>query len=304
MDDIATLLKQTRPDHAPDLDIERLQRRGGRRRNVIRLGGAVGAIAAIAFVVALVGLPSTSVSISPAGPGGGQPPNVAWQDMKVDQALDALVSVNQSASAEPAPTDGRTVVRRTVGVQDRTPDAPLLLHEVHIGPARRTIYRIPIKRVDVPPTAPELRAFAAAAMHDVNPDRLVEDAEPMGTYQSDTDATVLADSLQGAQREAEAGDPHAFTLAADALRLHPQPADRAMALTAIAELDEVEYRGHVRNILGQQGVGIAAQDQATGLWHALIFDTDTGRLIGEMTEDPQDGTIIQYTATSRHTSTR
>ncbi len=82
---------------------------------------------------------------------------------------------------------------------------------------------------------------------------------------------------------------HAFVRAADALRVGLQPNDRIRALQTIDRLDPelVEYRGSVKDLLGREGIGIAGRDgdgwHATN-WNVLIFDPETGDLLGEYTE--------------------
>lgn len=303
------LLEEAAAAPAARIDVDELWRRGRRRRVRARVG-VVGVVA----VVGLLGLtavvpdllpPRQAVGFAPPDPGPplASPPSAAtpgpepsWEQLTLDEAVAALVAVNQTAPT-PSPSHDRVV--HTVGAYlDTTIDSGgtsselrVELRELRVAPDGSGSIGSAAIAPPLPPgtSADELRALVEQADLDRLP------LQTQTTAPGELDVVEATDLLAEAEREA--ADPtlptegeserppraHAFTTVADALReTAPGPDLRVRALTVLGRLEPyVEYRGPVRDLLGREGVGIAGLDPANGTRHTLIFSPETGEVLGE-----------------------
>lgn len=316
------------------IDVDRLWQRGRRRRRAVQVaaGGGVAAVALLA-ALALSTLPSdqpgvilvpgpesetaTAVPLPAPSPTETQAPTPAptlaesaeWADLTLAEALDRLVTVNESALA--GPTDGVRVTR-SLGAYASTDGGTgvtvlnLTARELRLNPdGSGTIWGAPIAEGLDPGTTPErLRAIAAATDLDAlvleretdltdgvipseaGPNQTVED---MLALAEEFAATVLPSPLPQERETERPPQASAANAVADALRESvPSPQQRIRALRVLAGLDSsiVQYGGVVRDLLGREGIAIVLLDPPqAGRRNMLIFSPGTGEQLGSIGED-------------------
>lgn len=85
--------------------------------------------------------------------------------------------------------------------------------------------------------------------------------------------------------------PAAFLDLHNVLPILHQPTDRIRALELIRSMDTkwLEFRPHEQDLLGRPGVGIVGIDPVDDARHVIVFDPDTGNVLGTIDETPQNG---------------
>jgi hypothetical protein len=98
-----------------------------------------------------------------------------------------------------------------------------------------------------------------------------------------TDPDLLWDALaKRARRHSRGEAQQMYTLVGDYLRENfAAPELRAALYEVAARIGGIELLGTVRDGLGRSGTGIALDDPSDGTRRVLIFDLDTGALLGE-----------------------
>lgn len=236
------------------------------------------------------------------------------------EAIDHLIDANHSAPPRPEPSGDEILVERTYAIWGEstvqgdgnwTTQLAATWYEQRIhADGTVEVIRAPLGVIEPSGDLAAMRAQAAPYFEAGPPE-----AEPF----DESDFAIkdaIAAALDEAERESHgSAEPqpgtterpdqaHAFMQAADVLRMGLQPQDRIRALEIIARLDAslVEYRGVARDLLGREGIAIAGRDVNGGEavdWNVLIFDPQTGDLLGEYDELVAPGaapTITGYTA--------
>lgn len=316
MPDVREQIRNSRPDpevlEIPDLDA--FMRRAQRRRTATRTVGTIAALVVVAAGVAAVqaARPNTTVyldagtggSAAPSDEGAPTPRSGSADATSLDAAIDRLVAANRQAPPRPVPGDpGEVLIQRTYAIwgsasvrgDETTHALEVVWYENrtdHLGDTE--IVREGLGEVEPTGDLAALRRQAAPLI-----DRGLPEA--VETMEGSSSGVHAEQALQEAELDAQgSSEPapgsterpdqaHAFMRAADALRVGLQPQDRIRALGVIRELDPslVEYRGAVKDLLGREGIGIAGRDGdgwGAPRWDVLIFDPETGDLMGEYSE--------------------
>lgn len=320
--------------------LERMADRHRRRGLLVRSGGfAAVAAAVVALVVVVAMLPRpTDPVIEPAGGGDDRPgagadgehepsPDGDSDHPRVQQVIERLIAANEAAPDRPVPGDGQVLVDRTYAIWASTAvkangasanhELGLQVHDTVHRPGDRD----PIsKRAQVATRTPtsdvdELRDWAARQLTEVDVEErtAADQGFEMADWdleaflqQAEAESQGTAEPASGATERPE--QAHAFIAAADALREGLEPADRIRALQAIARIDDrfTDYRGEIADLLGRPGIAIGGYDPSSDTYNVLIFDPDTGDLLGEYghAADPATTPLPISTLTARETFTR
>lgn len=328
MPDVRDRIRHSRP--APDmltpLDHADLGRRA-RRRDLVTRGAASVGVAAVLVggVIGAAALRTPSVTINPGDVAAssdeatpaGDTSDTEPQQPSVANAVDALIDANETAPPHPVPTDSQVLVERTYALwgaaaQDDDGTWTTRLEATWYERRIDANHNVEIIRGELGTIQPsgdlaELRAqaqpyFEAGPSETPTLDGGESDGQAESALQeAERDSHGSAEPRPGATERPD--QAHAFIRAADALRLGLQPQDRIRALQAIGRIDPslVAHRGTQPDLLGRDGIAIAGRDPANGAetWKVLIFDPETGDLLGEYDEHINpDGTrtISSYTA--------
>lgn len=323
MHDVRERIRDSRPEcgRLRPLDIDELVQRGRRRTVAARSVAAVG-IAGLLLggVVVLDAIrPPAIVEVEPAeeAPTADPEPEAGVDDL--DSAIEALIDANRSAQPRATPGEGQLLVERTSAIwMSGTVSGDHYSYELEVtryetrtdADGTTRIVRTALGTVEPTDSLAELRAAAGRYFEDPpeGTEERYEGGDPQ-EYAEDALAEAERDSRGSAEpipgRTERPDQAHAFIRAADALRVGLQPEDRIRALEAIGHIDPslVEYRGEVPDLLGREGIAIAGRDGdgwGAPQWHVLIFDPETGDLLGEYQEFLGDGDeappITSYTA--------
>lgn len=305
MPDVRDHIRHSRPEAeaVTPLDLDRLGRRA-QRQAATRRGAAILTVA----VVVVGGAVAVDAFVGPGGvrigPGdvagtteGREAPDSDAADRHptpprtVDEAITRLIQANGRATPRPTPAEGEILVERTYAIWS----GQATWYERRVDHQDRTeVVRVPLASVASSADLAALREEALRAFEAGLPE--TEAVEYRGSPatgaitaldEAETDSHGSAEPEPGATERSE--QAHAYMRAADALRQGLQPVDRIRAMEAIGRLDAsiVEYRGTQRDLLGREGIAIAGRDRgvAGGVqWNVLIFDPQTGDLLGEYTE--------------------
>lgn len=342
MTDVEQQLRKTLDHYAQhtEVSVDALERMADRRRRrglLVRAGGFAAVAAAVIALVVAVGMlprPADPV-IEPAG-GGDDRPAAGEQELspdgdsdhaRVQLAIERLIAANETAPDRPVPGDGQVLVDRTYAIwasMTVTVDGDTADHELGLqvhDTVHRPGDRDPIsKRAQIATRGPasdidELRDWATRQLAEVDVDELTaaDQGFEMGGWdleaflqQAETESKGTAEPAPGATERPE--QAHAFIAAADALREGLEPADRIRALQAIARIDDrfTDYRGEIADLLGRPGIAIGGYDPSNDTYNVLIFDPETGDLLGEYghAADPATTPLPISTLTARETFTR
>lgn len=323
------------------LDIERIARRARRRDIAGRAMVAVVAVVALAGGIATLGavLPDRGVYVGPGesgaegeGPATGTPaedgeagdtgegPEAAPEPADLEAAIEQLIGANRQAEPRPVADEaGEVLVERTYAIwSSTTVSGGGATHELEVtwyelrtdAEGRSEVVHKRLATLEPTDDLAELREAAqphfAAGPPEVR-------GEPMAFEEGQDSRSFVDPALDQAERDSHgSAEPvpgkterpqqaQAFIGAADVLRVGLQPEDRIRALEVIGRLDPslVEYRETVVDVLGREGIGIAGWDGV--FWNVLIFDPETGDLLGEYTEfdegaDVDAPPVTSYTA--------
>lgn len=339
MHDVIETIRGSRPD-AEDLtplDVHGIARRARRREVASRAVVAVVAVAGLAGGIATLDavLPDRGVYVGPGQPGvvdresprsgqtgPGADPGEAGDPGDLDEAIERLIEASRRAEPRPvADEPGEVLVERTYAIWSATSVSSVgTSHELEVtwyeartdADGRTEVFRQPLASLEPTDDLTALRDAAqqhfAAGAPEVEGEAMRGSGRRATVYaaldEAERDSRGSAEPAPGSTERPD--QAHAFIRAADALREGLQPEDRIRALEVIGRLDPslVEYRGAVLDLLGREGIGIAGRDGdgwgATN-WNVLIFDPETGDLLGEYTEF-EDGVevdappITSYTA--------
>lgn len=330
MPDVRDQIRESRPqaEALTPLDLDEVARRA-RRRTVASRGATALTVAAVVVgtAIAVDGLGPTGhptvgagdLADQPAGPDAGPtgstagPDGASGDDGPEDglaDAIERLIEANRQAAPHPVPGDGEIVVQRTYALWG----TEAAWYELRIdGDGTGEVVRAGLGTIQPTSDRAALREQArdhfAAGPPEAEPFEL-DAGEPaegidLALREADSESRGSAEPRPGSTQRPD--QMHAFMLAADALRTGLQPDDRIRALEAIGRLDPriVEYRGMQRDLLGRQGIAIAGRDGSGDAirWNVLIFDPETGDLLGEYDEQhgAVPGTPVITTYTARET---
>lgn len=236
------------------------------------------------------------------------------------QAIDRLIEANRDAPARPVPGEGQVLVDRsyavwlssTVSGDTPTNALELTFYERLTHPDGNTkIVRAPLATTELPATAEELRRFAGRYLPVTNVARL-RDAGDLG---AGAGASVVEEALAEAERESHGSSStrarrHRASRAG--ARVHPSSRRAAGGpRTRPAHPGTGDHRplrpvpGRVLRVRPRSPwtprCGHRRLDPNVGEWSVLIFDRDTGDLLGELDELPStaglDVTgVVSYTS--------
>lgn len=316
------LLERAAASPTGAVDVDRLWHRGRRRRRRVQ-AAAGGGVAALAIAGALLlipepggvvlvpGLPPETASALPLPPPSAAPteaPPADWPDLTLAEALERLITVNESAPAGLA--DGVRVTRTVHASRNTDGGTGASTLGIDVHEARRTpdgygtTWRAPVAEGLDPAASPErLRAIVAATdldglvlelEYDLSEGVIPSEAGPNPTIEDmlalaeEFAATVLPSPLPSELETKRPPHASAADAVIDTLRQRvPSPQQRIRALHVLAGLDPsvVQYGGVARDLLGREGIAIVLLDPPIeGRRATLTFSPDTGELLGSFTE--------------------
>ena len=246
----------------------------------VRLALMAGGVATAAAI-------ASAILLGTETPGGGGTASAAAQ------ALREVAHVARSQPPLAVPGDGRYLYLRTVEAHLTQTDIGARWLEPRITESwvrpeggrervsfgsfefltrgdRRRFHEVFRERgIPVPAPPDEVRSFALPA-----PDRLRLPSDPDALYER---------LYERARGHSEGTYRQMFTLVGDALRdpAATTPRQRAALYEVAARIPGVELVGSVRDRSGRDGIAVAMRNEPDGTRDTLIFDPQTGALLGE-----------------------
>lgn len=303
--DIKDRLQDTTPEGVPELDHERLQRRGRRRRHIKRAGTA-GTVAAVILAAAVaIPWPGGDVTIGDGYAGSGDPnpedqqqAATGWEDLTATEAIDRLIEANRQASVPPALTGDRQLVMHALatGFRGATGSAHIIIaeSEVRLNPdgSGNEHHATLIEGISVGTPAEQIRQAAVQARGaDLEPIDSWDEAPFPSDDLDDIADKINADTYPPPGQDDRPSQPAAFLDLHNLLPTLHQPADRIRALELIRSMDDewVEYQPNAEDLLGRTGVGIVGIDPVDDGRHTIVFDPETGDVLGTIDESGWKG---------------
>ncbi len=299
--DIKDRLQDTTPERVPELDHERLQRHGRRRRHIKRAGTVTTVTAVIVAAVVAIPWPGGDVTINGGYAGSGDPnpedqqqAATGWQDLAVTEAIDRIITANREATPPPALTGDRQLVMHGLSASfhaqtDGSAYLTVAESEVRLNPngSGNEHHATLVEQIPVGTPADEIRQAAIDARGaDLEPVDSWDEAPFPADDLDDIADRIDADTYPPPGQDDRPSQPAAFLELHDLLPILHQPADRIRALELIRSMDAkwLEYRSHAQDLLGRAGVGIVGIDPVDDGRHTIVFDPDTGDVLGTIDE--------------------